>query len=325
MENISGHITFLLSRHDCVIVPGVGAFIATTRPACYNAATGRWLPPTRHIAFNAAVRSDDGLLAHSFSRRLRVDFEEARKELSLSTAALQTGMRLPGGCRIGDIGTLACTADGRILFTPAMPPGRRAALVGHTPVAARLLAAGQDPAAMQEAAGSAAIEAEKTPAAMIMVTGRHRRLSGYMGKIAAALVVAVIAMLSVILPADFTRGTQMASVVPVPTVAKAAPVTESTVPAPEEEIATPGAPTAPEKREAAFHLIIGTFKTDKSAEKYMASYRGTTEAKRMYKIRGTKVVRVAVDSAESKNALLTILGDPDFKAHHPQAWIWAKN
>lgn len=130
MENLSLHIIYLLSRHDCVILPGVGAFIVTRRNARYNETAGRWLPPTRHISFNAAVRNDDGLLAHSFRRRLNIDFEQARKELELTLTELLRSLRDGEPFHLGKIGTLHMEDTSRFIFTAGESPGRREGQLG---------------------------------------------------------------------------------------------------------------------------------------------------------------------------------------------------
>lgn len=130
METLSRHIIVLLSRHDCVILPGVGAFIATRRSARYNEAAGRWIPPTRHISFNSAVRSDDGLLAHSYARCLKVDFEQARKELDLALAQLMNSLQSGLPFQIGSLGSLILEDSARFVFRPSQTPGQREGSLG---------------------------------------------------------------------------------------------------------------------------------------------------------------------------------------------------
>lgn len=79
MNTLFQHIEYLLLRHDCVIVPGLGAFISTIRPARIDMENHRILPPARSVMFNQAVTVDDGLLANSYARRFNISFEEGRQ------------------------------------------------------------------------------------------------------------------------------------------------------------------------------------------------------------------------------------------------------
>ena len=68
MNHLILHIEYLLLRHDCVIVPGLGAFIATASPALIDVVKGPMLPPRRSVMVNQAVTTADGLLPNSIGR-----------------------------------------------------------------------------------------------------------------------------------------------------------------------------------------------------------------------------------------------------------------
>lgn len=115
-DAISHHIATLLRRHDCVIVPGVGAFVATPEPA---ALAGDVLtPPVRRIGFNGALTHDDGLLASSVSRRMKISFEQARERVAAESALIQRRLKAEGAVRILRVGTLQRMSGGRIEFAP---------------------------------------------------------------------------------------------------------------------------------------------------------------------------------------------------------------
>jgi len=60
--DIGNHIKELLRLHDCVILPGLGGFVANYRPAEFNAARNTASPPSKHILFNTNLIHNDGLL-----------------------------------------------------------------------------------------------------------------------------------------------------------------------------------------------------------------------------------------------------------------------
>lgn len=77
MIRLTEHIAYLLTRHDCVIVPGWGAFIAQRTSASFDSVTGVFTPPRRSITFNATIADTDGLLASSVSRREQMPYARA--------------------------------------------------------------------------------------------------------------------------------------------------------------------------------------------------------------------------------------------------------
>ena len=81
MENLSLHIEYLLLRHDCVVVPGIGAFINIYQTPEFDTATGKITPMMREVRFNGAVRSDDGLLANSYARKYQISYREGAELL----------------------------------------------------------------------------------------------------------------------------------------------------------------------------------------------------------------------------------------------------
>lgn len=115
-DSLSQHITTLLRRHDCVIVPGVGAFVATTESATL---TGDVLtPPCRRVSFHCELLHDDGLLASSYARRMKISFEQARERVAAEAALLHRRLKAEGMVNINKVGTLYRRSGGRLEFMP---------------------------------------------------------------------------------------------------------------------------------------------------------------------------------------------------------------
>ena len=67
MISLARHIELLLLEHDCVIVPGLGGFIANHADARYTGDEEHlFLPPYRTIGFNQQLQVNDGLLVQSY-------------------------------------------------------------------------------------------------------------------------------------------------------------------------------------------------------------------------------------------------------------------
>lgn len=117
-ELINRHITTLLRRHDCVIMPGIGAFVATRVAASFDSLSGRFMPPMRALTFNPAITHDDGLLASSLSRRMKISFEQARERVEEEADVMRRRLKAEGALTISRVGTLFRHSDSRLDFRP---------------------------------------------------------------------------------------------------------------------------------------------------------------------------------------------------------------
>lgn len=122
METLTLHIEYLLTRHDCVIVPGIGAFIATDTEASIDFDHGIISPRRREISFNGSVVTDDGLLSHSIARREHLSYEEAHCQLAAMTDKLRNDLQKEGEISLGMIGRLDMDSEGFITFQPRRSP-----------------------------------------------------------------------------------------------------------------------------------------------------------------------------------------------------------
>lgn len=122
MNSIALHINYLLTRHDCVIVPGLGAFLNHYRHAGYDSASGEYLPPSVTVGFNPALDHNDWLLIDSVSRRGGISREAARNAVNEEVRALLCQLHEDGEVPLGDVGMLV---DGRGGATPGFVPSER--------------------------------------------------------------------------------------------------------------------------------------------------------------------------------------------------------
>lgn len=120
-EQINRHIAILLRRNDCVILPGLGAFVVLHESARFDAVAAQFLPPARTLTFNPAITHDDGLLAHSLSRRMKISFEQARLRVEAEVQLLERRLQAEGAVHLPHVGTLSRAADGRPDFVADAP------------------------------------------------------------------------------------------------------------------------------------------------------------------------------------------------------------
>lgn len=106
MNELALHIEYLLFRHNCVIVPGLGSFMTDDEPARYDYEAREFRPPHRSLCFNPEVRHNDAMLVSSISRRSSVTVESARHILENEVASLRHQLELNGEAPLGNLGLL---------------------------------------------------------------------------------------------------------------------------------------------------------------------------------------------------------------------------
>lgn len=117
MDAIIRHIEYLASRHECVIIPGIGGVLASCAPARYDAEAQMFMPPSRVYSFNAELRMNDGLLAQSVARANTITYAAASRIVQTETEAMLCQLTTLGELPLGRLGVLRY-ADGAIEFAP---------------------------------------------------------------------------------------------------------------------------------------------------------------------------------------------------------------
>lgn len=117
MISIDRHIEYLISRHDCVIVPGWGALIAQHEPARFDNETGAFMPPSRTISFNQSVNHNDGMLVASIMRREKTSYEVATADIKKYVAYMRQQFELNGELSLGNLGIFSRNGN-NMIFSP---------------------------------------------------------------------------------------------------------------------------------------------------------------------------------------------------------------
>jgi hypothetical protein len=73
----------LLFLEDCVIIPGLGGFVAKYRPAVIDKTTGTFIPPTKEIVFNNELVQNDGILVSFLASQNKILADSARQDIDL--------------------------------------------------------------------------------------------------------------------------------------------------------------------------------------------------------------------------------------------------
>ena len=116
MNELSRHIEILLLDNDCVIVPGLGGFVAHHVPAEYVEHV--FMPPCRTIGFNPQLKHNDYLLAQSFVEAYDISTPEAIRRIEKEVEEIRQLISIEGQCDFDGIGTLRLDAGEKITFSP---------------------------------------------------------------------------------------------------------------------------------------------------------------------------------------------------------------
>ena len=112
------HIEILLLSNDCVIVPGLGGFMAHNISARYEEQEHLFLPPLRTLGFNPQLSINDSLLVQSYIEAYDISYPEALQRIEDEVEELKQHLQNEGSYELNDIGTLALNDDGNYVFTP---------------------------------------------------------------------------------------------------------------------------------------------------------------------------------------------------------------
>ena len=118
MISINEHIEYLIGRHDCVVVPGWGAFIAQYQSAQIDETNGVMLPPMRTIGFNGDISHNDGLIATSVMRREKVSYEVAVKMVADEVDVMKHQLDVDGEVPVGKVGVFSKSENDTVVFDP---------------------------------------------------------------------------------------------------------------------------------------------------------------------------------------------------------------
>ncbi|MBR5435590.1 MAG: hypothetical protein IK120_01870 [Muribaculaceae bacterium] len=119
MNQIIDHIEYLIARHDCVVIPSFGGFVANYESARIDESTDKLFPPTRIVSFNRNLTHNDGLLAHSIARKDAINYDAAVDIVAAGVRGLNFHLKNDHEVSIGKLGTLTLDKGEIIDFLPS--------------------------------------------------------------------------------------------------------------------------------------------------------------------------------------------------------------
>jgi hypothetical protein len=117
MLDFEKHIKDLLLLHDCVILPGLGGFVANYRPAEFDRVRNTASPPSKHILFNRQLVHNDGLLFAHVSKAEGYGYKDVENMARTYFEGIQKDTRKGMKFNIGGLGYFYADSEGQIQFT----------------------------------------------------------------------------------------------------------------------------------------------------------------------------------------------------------------
>ena len=327
MNTLTLHIEYLLLKHDCVIVPGLGALLNVRQPARYDEERRLWLPMTREVRFNAALTHDDGLLASSYARKEQVSYAEGREMLGDAVHELLATLRQEGLVTLGRIGTLS-THEGTLLFSPRHDAKRLINILGY--IEAPVCKPDSETTLQEEISEEKmSIQAEEKPVERVAASESRRfdternyyiAVNKTFARVAACLAIILITSLAFVLPPNTHTNVDKASVVPVEQMLQPR-TSSSSAPVKVEENKSDVQTAEPSgETEGRYHAIIATFATPAEAAAYVAAH--SSESSKLRVVNGRTKSRVSAFSSNNREEASRRISEAGFKQEFGDAWIW---
>lgn len=117
MIDIALHIAYLLTKHECVIIPGFGAFVVS-KNRNNNGGNFYLMPSYYSIGFNSEIIHNDGLLINSIMQVESVSYEAGSERIDQYVKDIQGRLAAKHIVRIAWVGELFHSEEKNILFTP---------------------------------------------------------------------------------------------------------------------------------------------------------------------------------------------------------------
>jgi cell division septation protein DedD len=190
-----------LFQYDCIVVPELGGFILHYIPATFVEESSTYMPPRKKIAFNEALKLDDGLLINYMMLHEGLTRDEVFQVIRQFVDELKQEVRQQRMFTIEGLGLFSENEEGKLQFDPEIRHNFQGESYGFQPVSAQLVNA-----VVEEEKSVAviklpkespiAVEAEEVPDNVVEMPVVHSRRQ-YLAWAAAVLLIFSLGIVSV--------------------------------------------------------------------------------------------------------------------------------
>ena len=219
---IAEHVEFLLRNHDCVVVPGFGAFLCNYVAAHFDESRSDCLlPPARYLAFNRMITDSDGLLVKSVARKERISPAEAAEKLRDDVETLWRELETRGELGFGRLGIFYKSRAGEPVFDAAPLHSINGSFYGLRPLNLTALTDSQSISSQEIDNGVADVSIENAIAEddvqkPVKVLSAPVDWRAYATGVVASLAVVITAILFVVSPIKINHEVHEAAIAPIP-------------------------------------------------------------------------------------------------------------
>jgi len=118
MIDIAAHIGNLVREHELVIIPGLGGFLTNFHSSIIHDFSNRIESPGRHIAFNARLNENDGLLANYLGQQAGISYKEAIQLIEVFAEFCKNELEIGNSISFENLGLLRFSQTGFLEFSP---------------------------------------------------------------------------------------------------------------------------------------------------------------------------------------------------------------
>ena len=119
MRRIIKRIEHALYRHECVIVPGMGAFIRHENPSILDESKGLIYPGKSVLSFNGALTREDGVLSDDYRQAFSLNYRRAAAMVEDDARELLSELRSSSVLQLGNLGKMSMDkTSGQLTFFP---------------------------------------------------------------------------------------------------------------------------------------------------------------------------------------------------------------
>lgn len=212
INRIAEHVEYLLRRHDCVVLPGMGAFLCNYEAARFDGEQNDLLlPPSRWLAFNQMITDSDGLLVGSVARKDGVSVACAGEKVQEALDFVWQELVSRGECCFGRLGTFYRSDNQELFFEASAVPSINGSLYGLRPVMLHPVEQVVGDCESRVASQEGELQGDET--VMLPAPVRWR---AYASGIVASLAVVVTAVLFLISPIQTGKEVREAAIAPIP-------------------------------------------------------------------------------------------------------------
>lgn len=134
MQNVHFHLAFLLTKHECIVIPGFGALVVSPHLPAESPEGGIFSPPGRSLGFNPELKHNDGLLANSLMKEKKIGYNESCRLIEQYVEQIRRSMATGEIVEIPWVGDFRISPDKKIIFRPAPILSCNATYYGFEPI-----------------------------------------------------------------------------------------------------------------------------------------------------------------------------------------------